>query len=804
MFNGKLLKISVLILLLFAFAVPASIFVAFPESGYAQSSEQPTVSIINTTSEYMDVIVRFPANPLGNFPNNLVFDETIYSRPSEVGVPDLPVLRRNIEFPTGYEFTVELLESTSSIQTLGDNGLPGIIPERPAEVQKCEFGETCEDVDGLEYPDKIGSADNPDELNKTEIIESETTEEPINDPGSIDLPVEETENPDEIQNPDGIEDSEDLDETDDSDENNDVDNKENLDQLEEIDIEEEEISLNPDNLFPSTPAKLADSYIIRGHQIGLLEFWPVQYDPESQMVIIYEELVVRINFHQDGIRTQSVSSMAYTSDIFNEILASEVINFDLGIRTQSKSSTNNEAILIIAPDSFMSTANALVNLKQSQGHPVTLVGLSTTGTTPDAIKNYIQIAYNSWSTPLTYVTLIGDVNIMPAYTGASTGTVTDLYFGTVDGSDWIPDVFVGRLPARNTSQLNIMINNLAAYNNLTGSENWVKKAAFLASNDSSYWQVAEATQNYVIDTHTKSAGYTGTFPSNPIAGGDKLYAHTYGAGNSQVVGAINNGRSLISYTGHGSRISWGGPSYNQSNIRNITTGALSVVTSFACVTGDFGYTESFGETWMIQHGKGAVAFIGSSANSYWGADDILERAMMDSLYSGTDTANIVSYFLYAGLMEVHQRRPGTGTAQSRYYWETYNLLGDPSLRMSLGPPDYMPRLSSSKLTVSQAPGNNTKVQLQLTNAGANADSYKLDTVTNGWVTSFQPRSTISLSPGESAIIEFDVSIPEDAEFGQSEFISLTVTSQSDSSATASALIEIKAGILNFIPLVIRP
>ncbi len=197
--------------------------------------------------------------------------------------------------------------------------------------------------------------------------------------------------------------------------------------------------------------------------------------------------------------------------------------------------------------------------------------------------------------------------------------MTDLYYGTVDGSDWVPDIFVGRLPARSTSQLTTMINNLITYNNFSGSESWVMKAALLASSDADYWDIAEATQNYVISNDTLPAGYTGTFPNNPQAGGDKLYAHTYGAGNSNVINALNNGRALVAYSGHGSQVSWGGPSLSESNIRSLSnSGALSVVASFACLTGDYNVTESFGETWMLQANKGAVAFIGSSSSSYWG------------------------------------------------------------------------------------------------------------------------------------------------------------------------------------------
>ena len=612
MYRGKSIKVFTLLVVLVSLVFPATAQAATQGTGLGQTPDYPSIEIIDTTDASIDLVVRFPANPILPANNEgVIFNEEHYSHPAEVGVLDLPVLRQDIEIPAGEGVEVQILDSRSYLAALGEDGLPAEIPARAPEVEKSG---------------------------------------PAIGPGSI--------NPALISQVDGI--------------------------------------------FPESPAILVNAYVIRGHNIAQLEFWPVQYNTTDNTVEIYEELVLRINITETGYRTSSTSSAAYTSQAFNELLALSVLNYNQQVSTQSSRSTGGEGYLIISPDAFLSTLSPLVSLKESQGFSVTVAGLSTTGASADSIKAYIQNAYHGWPVPPTYVLLIGDVNngdnSMPAFVGNSSQTVTDLYYGTVDGTDWIPDVFVGRLPARTTAQLSTMINNLIAYNGLTGAEAWIKKAAFLASNDSTYWQTAEATQNYVIQNHTAPAGYSGTFPSSPQAGGDKLYAQTYSAGNAHVINAINNHRALVSYTGHGSRTTWGGPYYSQSNIRSISsTGTFSVVTSFACITGDFELTESFGETWLLQNNKGAVAFIGSSSNSFWGPDDVMERAMMDSLYSGTNSANIVSSFWYAGLMAVHASRPGTGTAQSRYYWESYNVLGDPSLEMLIGP-------KASDFTLSVEPG----------------------------------------------------------------------------------------------------
>ncbi|MDY6873378.1 MAG: C25 family cysteine peptidase [Chloroflexota bacterium] len=577
------------------------------------------MSITSQAADTMDLIVRFPAAPL-QIPteeNLAVFNESFYDHPADVGVPDLPVLNKEIEIPAADIVDVQILDSKSYAGVLGEGDLPASIPDRVPDDVKCAPRELC-------------------------------------------------------------------------------------------DVAQPAITAQETGIFPETPAQLINTYVIRGHQVAQLQFWPVQYEPASQEVVIYEEISVRLTIGGADPRSASTTSSQHASPAFEALLADSVMNYTPQVNVQTDRAGEGEGYLIVSPDAFISTLSPLVSLKESQGYLVTVAGLTTTGTSPDAIKSYIQNAYNSWPVPPTYVLLVGDVdngaNTMPAFIGDSNETVTDLYYGTVDGSDWVPDIFVGRLPARSTGQLTTMINNLVAYDGLTGAEDWVMKAAFLASNDSNYWDFAEATQNYVIDNHTLPAGYTGSFPSSPQAGGDKLYATSYSAGNANVVSAVNDRRSLIAYTGHGSRTSWGGPYFNQSNIRNISsTGVYSVVTSFACITGDFNLTESFGETWVLQSNKAAVAFIGSSANTFWGPDDIMERAMMDSLYSGTASANVVGSFRFAGLMAVEGARPGTGTAQSRYYWESYNVLGDPSLALLIGPEesDFSLSLDPSSVSVCQ-------------------------------------------------------------------------------------------------------
>jgi hypothetical protein len=191
------------------------------------------------------------------------------------------------------------------------------------------------------------------------------------------------------------------------------------------------------------------------------------------------------------------------------------------------------------------------------------------------------------------------------------------------------------------------------------------------------WQITEGTHNYIIDQYFGPAGYTNL----------KLYTYTYGATTQQLINALNDNQIFAIYSGHGSETSWAdGPPLNQQQVRDLNNTWYPFVYSFACVTGSYHLTECFGETWL-RTDNGAATFYGSSVNSYWDEDDILERRLFKAMFEDGltrvtpmfDMAKIYLVNYYGGVI-------GTGTTTLRYV-EMYNLMGDPSMPVvEMGPP----------------------------------------------------------------------------------------------------------------------
>ena len=425
---------------------------------------------------------------------------------------------------------------------------------------------------------------------------------------------------------------------------------------------------NRNEFIPRDIAIIIECGEITGHRFALAEISPIQYNPVTGELKIMVSCKLTITLEGSDLIETAEKIQRYSSPSFENIFKNAFVNY--GFYENGITERDQEGYLIIVYDDFEDEVMPLVNWKISKGYDVTMTKTSDIpgGPTKDNIYNYIEDAYDTWTIPPSYVLFAGDVPDIPTFTGLDSYSATDLYYVTVDGTDYFPDIHRGRFPASDEADITVMVDKTIYYEQgAFPSYDWINKAAFLASTDR-YW-VSEGTHNYVIDNYLNPNGYTC----------DKLYTYTYGATTQQVHDAINDGRSLVIFSGHGGPSGWGdGPPFYQSDVQALMNEDMyPFVCSHSCSTNPFDNPECFGETWLREADKGAVAFWGASASTYWDEDDILEKAMFQAWWD--DGLEWIGGMTGMALIYLYQNYSGGGLTQ--YYFECYNINGDPSIRL---------------------------------------------------------------------------------------------------------------------------
>jgi hypothetical protein len=421
--------------------------------------------------------------------------------------------------------------------------------------------------------------------------------------------------------------------------------------------------------FPTEDARLTYLTKNNGQNVALIEVFSVKYNSKASTLTYFEKIKLNLKSTNPNVTKITSSALSLKGNQLVPAVPEEL--------------KKSEKVLFVVSDKFLADSSYL-QLKQSKIKRDFLVEefvVSEKNNTDLQIRDHIRQAYlNDLDlSKLSYVVLVGDVELVASH---NTGEhFTDNYYACIDKQDYegdesFRDIAVGRLPFKTSEELKVYVDKLLKYEaNSFLSFDWLKKAAFIATDDR--YEVAEGTHNYVIENYGAKLGYTGSFPQAQTMGGDKLYAIAYDATTENLHSSINQGRSFVTYSGHGNITYWVAPHFTQQDIQQLTnTDAYPYVSSYACISGSFANQteDSFGETW-VKSPAGAIGFLGTSNNSYWDEDDIMQKVFFDGYFKD----KIVN----AGLINNHAlegvRTAYNNSGKTKYYFEIYNLMGDPTV-----------------------------------------------------------------------------------------------------------------------------
>ena len=406
-------------------------------------------------------------------------------------------------------------------------------------------------------------------------------------------------------------------------------------------------------LYPARPAVIDahDIGVIRGHRIVLLKVNPVQYNPVTHEIKAYSNLEIRVKYDHPA-QVEPIDKRLVSRD-YEELLQRLVLNYkkefkDIlydGIDRPDVERMGCDYLIITHADFYNANDNnnpivRFAQWKRQKGYVVKVVQVgdipNTAGGSTDEserIIEYLQNAYDKWAPPPTYVLLVGDSEFIETnegrqhtfgvvgynYNNARIGT--DLDYAKLDGTDYFPDILVGRISVDTLAETEDVIDKIIDYErNPPANNNFYNNMSFIAlfedvdptrtnaandngdgTEDRPWIECVEdiraflQNQGYTVERiYTHSATQPGVQPQRYENGNnlpnDLLPANfAWNGSDNDISNAINNGRILTLYRDHGDRESWSNPfGFGPVDIGNLTNGDLTpVIFSVACENGWF-------------------------------------------------------------------------------------------------------------------------------------------------------------------------------------------------------------------------
>ena len=429
-----------------------------------------------------------------------------------------------------------------------------------------------------------------------------------------------------------------------------------------------------DAWYPENISFLRDPYILRTLRGQAVVFQPFQYNPKKKILRVYTH--IKINVQENGesqINPLTKRPSGFESREFEYMYQDHFINYPNNLRYDVL--TEHGPMLIISHGTFMDEMQPFVDWKNYKGIPTEIIDIASIGDVDD-MAQFISDKY--YENGIAYVLLVGDIaqiETVRRSNGAGSNSPSDNSLTFVAGNDSYPDLIIGRFSAETGNHVETMVNRTISYEMNPDSESdWYKKGSGYAS-DQGPGDDGEYDDEHMDIIRELLLGY------NYIEI-DQIYDPSGTVAQGEV--ALNEGRSIINYTGHGSNSSFGnGCPMNNTDVNGLENfGKWPFIWSVACVNGEFHVGTCFAETWLRATGSdgsptGAISTLMSTVNQGWnppmeGQDE------MNAILAESISGNIKRTFGGLSFNGMNQMNDSYGSQgyDETYYW---TIFGDPSV-----------------------------------------------------------------------------------------------------------------------------
>ncbi len=369
----------------------------------------------------------------------------------------------------------------------------------------------------------------------------------------------------------------------------------------------------------------------------------------------------------------NASYLAFVSPLVQKATAIAALPSDL-------KSTNNAAdYIVITPAVLQDGATLLANYRRSQGLTVKVALVEDIMDTfnfgmydPNAIRSFLQYAYNNWQTKPGYAVLVGSGtydyknnigyggNLVPALmVGSPWGlSPSDNVLGDFN-ADNIPEIIIGRIPVLSSTELQTVLNKIIAFEATSQNE-----IILLADNP-------DGGGDFPQDSNDIAQILTG----HPV---QKIYLsdYTLAQARAALFDGMSAGAKFINYLGHGAldRFSDGGL-LTMDDAAWLSNSIYPLMTALTCSSGMYALPgfDSLMEALIVKSGGGIVSSYAPSDWSYNADAKILGEGFYTAVYQpdvvtmGDAVRKAMAAYKAAG--------------RASYELNLLNILGDPALRL---------------------------------------------------------------------------------------------------------------------------
>lgn len=436
--------------------------------------------------------------------------------------------------------------------------------------------------------------------------------------------------------------------------------------------------------YPGGDVKIINTGVWRDLGVANLQVYPVQVNPGKGEMEITQRIRVQVDYsggsYPQFIADWMVPLYDQYIDNFAYLPVKPLTDYAPGVR-----------YLVLCHAKFDTCTylnDSLLAWVHQRGYQVRKI--TKASFTAQEIKDSIRAEYNRNSPAvLRWVLLVGEYADIPMGSYSGVGR-SDFWYSDLEpwpSGDNYPEIGIARLSPKSPTDFSNQITKILKYQKTPPStNNWLDKLAMPAHSE----QYPGKYSGCVRGIYFMPKPYWNPTVVETIMG--------YYTGNTTVANAINSGRGIVAYRGHGDYTEWWqwgteGSWYN-SHVNALTNGDLTpVVYNIACNCGDIYQDTCLSEKWMNKYPGGAVASLAATQASYTypnhGICSTLVRATCDTWTItvpgvrnyGPTVFNLADIKCYGVDAYVAKYWPGSPYPDNIYM---YVMLGDPSMPVWAG------------------------------------------------------------------------------------------------------------------------